>query len=103
MRPGVPYTGNELAQYEDCVALVPAITLARHQDRGKDVFTMLTGMLSDAEDRGISNSLCWSILSSATLGWLAQMTAAVSAQHQEEPEDLLYRMISASVAWAQAG
>lgn len=96
---GTSFVGAELAHYEECMRTIPAILIARAQDRERDA-TMLFGVLTaSAAERELLPAVAWGVFASAAMNWLTQaFTAHASAAHRDVV-DLLRDAIAAAADW----
>lgn len=99
----VGFEGAELAVFKDAVRVVPAVVLARDEERSEDVTALLRGFLLDAQRLGVQNEAAWVAFSSATLIWCQQLWTLQAARAGATVRSECEGAIKAAVGWVSSG
>lgn len=97
---GTNYEGAALVFYNECLRVTPAMVKLRYLNRPKDLLALTMGMLEQAERTGLERSMAWSIMSTASMTWLAQVFEAQADLEEKPVEEALDGAIMYANRWA---
>ena len=92
----IPYKGAHLELYKEALRMVPALAAARLRENESDGLVLVRGYLELAEEHNVDPQSAWGIAFSAAQVTIFSLVATVSAQAQEDPYEIVLKMVAAA-------
>lgn len=97
------YSNHEHVVYVEAIRSIPGMVACMEERRHDDGRKLLTGYLATASKQGVGREQSWSILFTAAMHWIVNLTSQIATHVEISPADAARQMGMLASMWESEG